>query len=119
MFGCIMSANMAGVKGHLLKIIILLCVGWFLSGSVVETVDSWDSPRDEMQDVVVNAGGLATLFAAGVCLALAELRKLREKLEYSAHLREQCVCWLIHRPLALVAFEVPTPEHSPPIPLRI
>ena len=110
---------MTGVKGRLLKIIILLWAGWFLSGSVAETIDSWDSPRDEMQDVVVNAGGLATLFAAGVCLALAELRKLREKLEYPAHLREPRVCSLIHRPLALLAFQVPTPEHSPPTPLRI
>ena len=114
-----MSATMIGVKGRLFKIVILLWLGWYLSGPVEEMIDSWDPPREEMHDVMRNAGGLATLLAVGVCFALAVLRKLRERCKYFARLISQRVCFLILKLPILLPFAVPAPAHSPPTPLRI
>jgi hypothetical protein len=119
LFGWVMNATMAGVKGRLFKILLLLWLGWFVSGPVAEMIDSWDSPRDEMQDAVRDAGGLATLFAAGLCFALAELRRTQDRLKYLARFNGRRFSSLILKPPTSLPFEAAAFAHSPPTPLRI
>lgn len=110
---------MNGVKGCFFKILILLWLGWYLSGPVAEMIDSWDPPREEMHDVMRNAGGLTTLLVVGVCFALAVLRKLRECCKYLARLIGQRLSFLILKLATFLPIAVPAPAHSPPTPLRI
>jgi hypothetical protein len=46
--------------------LIFLWLGWDLSGPIVEMIDTWESPQNEMQDVIFNAGGALTLIALAV-----------------------------------------------------
>ena len=48
------------------KVLIFLWLGWYLSGPIVETIDTWESPQNEMQDVIFNAAGMLTLIALAV-----------------------------------------------------
>src|SRR5262245_331918 len=48
------------------KGLIVLWLGWYLSGPIIETMDTWESPQNEMQDVFFNAGGVLTLLALAV-----------------------------------------------------
>src|SRR5262245_15016924 len=66
------------MKRLALKGLIFLWLGWYLSGPIVETIDTWDSPQNEMQDVLFNAGGAITLIA----LALLRRRPLHQVLRY-------------------------------------
>ena len=50
-----------------LKGLIFLWLGWYLSGPIVEMIDTWESPQNEMQDVIFNAGGALTLIALVLC----------------------------------------------------
>jgi hypothetical protein len=54
------------MKKFVLKGLIFLWLGWYLSGPIVETIDTWESPQNEMQDVIFNAGGALTLIALAV-----------------------------------------------------
>ncbi len=110
---------MSGVKGRTFRILILLWLGWYLSGPVAEMIDSWDPPQEEMHDVMRNAGGLTTLLVVGVCIAVAVLKRLRERLKYPARFRGRRIGFLILRPPIFLPFAVPAPAHSPPTPLRI
>jgi hypothetical protein len=46
--------------------LIFLWLGWYLSGPIVESIDTWESPQNEMQDVLFNAGGALTLLVLAV-----------------------------------------------------
>ena len=54
------------MKKFVLKGLIFLWLGWYLSGPIVEMIDTWESPQNEMQDVIFNAGGALTLIALTV-----------------------------------------------------
>ena len=62
-----------------LRILILLWLGWYLSGPLCETIDFWDTPPEEMRDVMRSAGGAATLVAAIFCFGMLLFRKWRER----------------------------------------
>jgi hypothetical protein len=107
------------MKPRTVKVLFLLWLGWYLSGPIAETIDSWDPPQEEIRDVMRNAGGLATLFAAVVYMGMTLLRKLRQRCALIA----KVVCARLSAPnldgLVLLSRSVATPAHSPPSPLRI
>jgi hypothetical protein len=101
------------------KFLALLWLGWYLSGPLAQFVDSWDSPQEEIGDIVRSAGGAVTLLAGVVCFGIALFRRWRERcLCLAATVRRLCV------PLSFEAsgFRLLTPSpisHAPPPPLRI
>ncbi len=113
------GATLIGVKRRLFKILVLLWFGWYLSGPVAELIDSWDPPREEMHDVMRNAGGLTTLLVVGVCFGLAAFGKFRECCKYFARRIGRRLSFLILELPTFLSVTVPVPTHSPPIPLRI
>src|SRR5215475_8906880 len=66
------------MKKFVLKGLIFLWLGWYLSGPIVETIDTWESPQNEMQDVIFNAAGALTLIA----LAVLCRRSLHQVIRY-------------------------------------
>ncbi len=107
------------MKPPAIKLLFLLWLGWYLSGPIAETIDSWDPPQEEIRDVMRNAGSVATLFMAVVCVGIALFRKLRQHCALVA--RVVCARLLPLNLDGLILLPVPaaTPAHSPPSPLRI
>jgi hypothetical protein len=68
------------MKTVLQKGLILLWLSWYFSGPIVETIDTWESPQNEMQDVIFNAAGALTLIA----LAVLCRRSLHQVFRYLA-----------------------------------
>jgi len=62
-----------------LKVLIFLWLAWYLSGPILEMIDTWESPQNEMQDVIFNAGGALTLIVLAV-LCRRSLQQLRRYL---------------------------------------
>jgi hypothetical protein len=110
---------MIGVKRRLFKTLIMLWLGWYLSGPVAEVIDSWDPPREEMHDVMRNAGGLTTLLVVGICFGLAGLGRFRDCCKYFARRIGRRLSFIILKPATFLPVVVPLPTPSPPIPLRI
>ena len=52
------------MKIHWLSVVVLLWLGWYISGPVAETFDFWDTPRLEIRDIANNADGGIALVAA-------------------------------------------------------
>jgi hypothetical protein len=107
------------VKRRLLRILVLVWLGWYISGPACEAVDFWDSPREEMHDVMRSAGGAATLVAAIFCFGILLFRKWRERYSLLARAlrgRFLPLAFLLPRFTLLTAS---SPSPSPPVPLRI
>ena len=73
------------VRRGVLRILVLLWLGWYISGPLCEAIDSWDPPQEELHDVARSAGGAATLVAGVFCFGILLLRKWRER--YSSVVR--------------------------------
>jgi hypothetical protein len=107
------------MRRRALRIVILLWLGWYLSGPLAEVVDRWDGPRQEIHDIQFNAGGGVTLVAAAFCFALFWVKKLRE--------HDSDILQTLCRRLPNLSFPQPwglrpAPSfdiHSPPFPRRI
>src|SRR5579872_6959448 len=102
-------------------VLILLWIGWYLSGPLAETFDFWDSPKEEMTDVVRSAGGFIALLGAAAAVSLAKARKVSQCCRASARRFQHIACSLqTDGKLAPILFDAnPPQEHSPPLPLRI
>src|SRR5215471_3382326 len=107
------------MKRRAVKFLVLLWLGWYLSGPVAETIDFWDPPAEEMRDLLRNAGGTAVLVAAVVCIGIVLLRKLRESLGHLGQAFRQHFLSLTFMTSVCVRLTAPTATHSPPLPLRI
>ena len=103
-----------------LRLLILFWLGWYLSGPICESVDSWDGAGEEVQDILFHAGGALTVLAAGFSAGIAVVRRLRQLCRTLGQtLRARLVTAFT---LKLRDFSVVTPSapaHSPPVPLRI
>jgi hypothetical protein len=87
---------------QVLRILFLLWLGWYLSGPLFEMVDRWDTPQEEMGDVLWSASGAVSLLAAGVCIGILVFQKFRELCCYLACSKTS------EKPVRLVRFEFPS-----------
>jgi hypothetical protein len=108
-----------GMGLRLLRIIILLWIGWYLTGPLAETVDRWDGPRQEMHDILFNAGGGVTLFACAFCIVIHRARKLRERCSLPLGIFQRQPSGLAWFSPASLFLSPHAATHSPPLPLRL
>jgi hypothetical protein len=113
------AVTIRAMKRRGMRLLVLLWLGWYLSEPLFATVDSWDSPQEEMSDIARNAGGAVTLIAAVVCFGIALLRKLRERWKYVAPTLRRPVLPLTCRAFISLPLVAHLATHSPPLPLRI
>ncbi|MDE3181165.1 MAG: hypothetical protein KGM47_16095 [Acidobacteriota bacterium] len=106
-------------KQRLIRILVLVWLGWYLSGPIAATFDFWDPPREEMHDVERNAGGLVTLIAIVVCFGIVAFRKLRDRFSSLAKALSSPFVVLVFRLLTYIPSTPPAFSHSPPALLRI
>ena len=105
------------MKGRGLRLIVLLWFGWYLSGPICETVDHWDGPRQEANDIFFHAGGGLVVLAAA---ALVAPRLLKEVIAQS--FAPNPLWQLAHQgavPTFFCDLPIPIPGQSPPLSLRI
>lgn len=108
------------MRRRIWRILLLLWLAWYAWGPVDQVADFWDTPFQQLCDMVRSAGGFVVLMGAGVALALAQLRKLRERFRRAA--RQLARATMTPRPesapllFAMLPFQ---PAHAPPLPLRI
>ncbi len=107
------------MKRRVMKFLVLLWLGWYLSGPLSLTVDFWDTPQEEMKDVARSAGGAAVLVAAAVCFGMLLLRKLREGFGYLAQAVRQRFSPLTFTASVCLPVTPPIATHSHPLSLRI
>ena len=107
------------MKRRALRILILLWLGWYLSGPVAEVVDFWDTPPEEMSDIARVAGGVVALVGAGLAITLAHIRKLGQRFRLASRLALRYIVLSIESRLSPLAAVPWLPPHSPPIALRI
>ena len=108
------------VRRRALRILILLWLGWYTSGPLCETIDFWDTPQEEMRDVMCSAGGAATLVAGIFCLGILLFRKWRERYSFSTRIVRDSLPPLTFDLPILAVSSSPASSHSPPLsPLRI
>ncbi len=113
------AARVTCMKPQGMRLLVLLWLGWYLSGPLCQTVDFWDSPQEEMGDIARSAGGAVTLIAAAVCFGIVLVRKLRQRCTYLARTVRGRILPLTLRPRLFLRVTLPAPSHSPPVPLRI
>lgn len=107
------------MKRRLLRIIVLFWIGWYISGPVAETFDYWDGPRQEVHDILSNAGGKLTLLACAFCLIVFQARKLRERYALSRKSVPSGIVAPVTLTVGCTRRLLPASIHSPPTPLRI
>ena len=107
------------MRRRLLRMIVLLWIGWYLSGPAAETFDYWDGPHAEAHDILFNAGGGVTLVACAFSLVVLQAKKLREmcSLPDVGGRAPAVAASRISLPVHLLP--LPASNHSPPTPLRI
>jgi hypothetical protein len=102
-----------------MRILILLWLGWYLSGPIAATIDFWDPPNEEMRDLLHNAGGLPIFGVLAVCVGIALSRKLQHCVRQLARSIRCFFQPMVFEQVMDLAFPPATPAHSPPTPLRI
>ncbi len=107
------------MKRRAIRILVLLWLGWYLSGPLAATIDFWDPPGEEMRDLLRNAGGLPILGVLAVCVGIALLRKLQQCLKHLARVIGQFFQPATFEQVIVLARPPAAPAHSPPTPLRI
>ena len=107
------------MKRRLLRIIVLLWIGWYAVGPVAETFDHWDGPRHEVHDILFNAGGGVTLVACAFSFVILQAKKLRERCSLPHNSVRAGIVASVLGPIACEPRLLPASIHSPPTPLRI
>lgn len=108
------------MKRRVIKILVLIWLGWYLTGPVCETFDFWDPPRAEVDDIKHNAGGYVTLVAAIFCFVIVLIRKWRERSSFLPGVLRGCFLPLIFYLPIFTVPAAPASSHSPPLlPLRV
>lgn len=107
------------MKQRLLRIIVLLWIGWYVSGPIAETIDHWDGPHQEIHDIMFNAGGRVTLVACAFAMVVLQAKKLRDLCFAPQHCEGLAVAGALLAPAFTRFHSSPASIHSPPTPLRI
>jgi len=109
----------AEMKRRIVRVFVLLWLGWYLWGPLDPVVDCWDSPRQTMSDMERTANGTVVLIAAVFAFAPLQVRKLRERFHRSLKVVQTAVAAPLE-PVCAVLAPIPVqPIHAPPVPLRI
>jgi hypothetical protein len=111
--------RLAGMRKRALKILVFVLLGWYLAGPLFESVDVWDSPREESKDITRSAGGYVTLVAAVVCFGIVLLQRLRDRCRCVSTTVFRFALLSASRQLNFSLLESPLATASPPLPLRI
>ena len=108
------------MRGCVLRVIVLLWLGWYLSGPLAATVDTWDGPRQEARDIQFNAGGGVVLLAAVFCFSILLAKKMYERISIRCGDARLSFTALDDpgRPRAVWNATLSV-GHSPPFPIRI
>lgn len=67
------------MKHRVLRIVVLLWLGWYISGGVCDFFDYRDTARKELHDNINTAGGKAIVIAVVFCFGILITRKWRER----------------------------------------
>ncbi|TAM80132.1 MAG: hypothetical protein EPN47_16710 [Acidobacteria bacterium] len=109
----------SALKGRMLRLLVLLWLGWYLWGPVDPVVDWWDTPSQTMSDMVRAAGGVVALIGAGLATALLQSRKLGKRFRMTSKTAPGIVACLF-APAVVMRFSTSFQGmHGPPVPLRI
>lgn len=101
------------------RILLLLWLGWYLSGPVAEMVDVWDTPPQEMHDIARGAGGMVALIGTTLAIALSQIREVRKRLRQKVNARLRPIAVVVEKVLPATASSPILLTHSPPIQIRI
>jgi hypothetical protein len=107
------------MKRRALRILILLWLGWYLSGPVAELVDFWDTAPEEMSDIARVAGGVVALVGTGLAITLAQIRKFGQCLRMAWRCTLSLIVLSTESTQPFLVLVPWHPSHSPPIALRI
>ena len=110
------------MKGRILRIFVLLWLGWYIWGPLDPVVDYWDSPRQTMSDMERTANGTVVLIAAAFAFVPPHIRKLRERFRRSLRAGRTVAAapaGPLEPVIAALAPILVQPIHAPPVPLRI
>lgn len=111
---------MLAMRSRTVRVLVLLWLGWYLSGPVCEMVDSWDTPPEEIQDIAFHSGGVLGLVAAAFSVGVALARKVRTLCRALARpARTPRVTVTELRLPVRITFMLSPQGISPPAPLRI
>jgi len=108
------------MKRRALRAFVLLWLGWYLSGPAAEMVDFWDTPAQEMQDVVFHGSGVLTVIAVAFYIGAALVRKLQQLCKALVRtVRAAQIAMSSFRSSARIIPVISSHGVSPPIPLRV
>ena len=107
------------MKWRLLRIVVLLWIGWYVAGPVAETLDYWDGPHQEIHDILFNAGGGVTLVACAFSLVILQARKLKDLFSLPRNSERALIAGGTLGPVIAELCLSPISIHSPPFPLRV
>jgi hypothetical protein len=108
------------MKQRRIRLLMLLWLGWYISGPLDTTADFWGSPQEEISDIIVRStGGAVILVGAVLCIGLAVFRKLMEHCSFLANaVRRRCLP-VVFEVSIFRALTAPSLTYSPPVALRI
>lgn len=110
---------MSFMKGRIVRIIVLLWLALYIWGPLDSFLDVWDTPRQQMSDMVRQASGTVVLVAAAFTLVPLQIKKLRDHFQRTLHAVGSSVIGPAE-PLHAIALAIPAqPIHAPPVQLRI
>jgi hypothetical protein len=107
------------MKRRMVRVFVVLWLGWYLWGPVDPAVDWWDTPSQTMADMVRAAGGMVVLMGAGFAMARLQGRRLRDGFRLYSHATLSLVIRSVQRVTVAFLFIPAQPTHAPPVPLRI
>jgi hypothetical protein len=113
------GSKLIGMKRRAVRILILLWLGWYLSGPLAEVVDFWDTPPEEMSDIARVAGGVVALVGAGLAITLAQIRKFGQCFRLASQWTLRFIVLSTESTLPSLVPVPWHPPHSPPMALRI
>ena len=98
---------------------MLFWIGWYLAGPLAVTIDCWDGPRQEIHDILFNAGGGVTLVACAFSLVMLQAKKFRDSCSLPYHGERAPIAADLLGPAFAPLDPFTVFIHSPPTTLRI
>jgi hypothetical protein len=107
------------MKRRVLRIFVLLWLGWYFSGPMAQMVDFWDTPPQEMNDIARSAGGVVALVGTALAVTLGLIRRLISRYRLPLRRSFGLIVIRVERTRRSFIPVILNPSHSPPAQLRI